>query len=93
MAFSIVAYSQLLYAFAFRSRRRTLPEIGLFSNRPLLAAVVIASALQFLIVEVPFVRPLFGVEQSVGGDWWVVAVLALSPVTLLELAKLARRRP
>jgi Ca2+-transporting ATPase len=92
IAFSITAYAQLLYAFAFRSRSRTLPEIGLFSNRPLLAAVVIASLLQFLIVELPVAQPLFGVERSVGGDWGVVAALALTPVTLLELAKLVRGR-
>jgi Ca2+-transporting ATPase len=92
VAFSITACAQLLYAFAFRSWSRTLPEIGLFSNRALLAAVVVASALQVMIVELPFVRPLFGVEQSVGGDWWVVGALALTPVTILELVKLARRR-
>jgi Ca2+-transporting ATPase len=92
IAFSITAYAQLFYAFAFRSWHRTLPEVGLFSNRPLLAAVVIASALQFLIVEFPFVGPFFGVERPVGGDWWVVAALALTPVTLIEVGKLVRRR-
>jgi Ca2+-transporting ATPase len=92
MAFSITAYAQLFYAFAFRSWSRTLPEIGLFSNRPLLVAVVVAAALQFLVVELPFVRSIFGVERPVGGDWWVVAVLALTPVTLIEVAKLVRRR-
>jgi Ca2+-transporting ATPase len=90
MAFSITAYAQLFYAFAFRSWRRTLPEVGLFSNRPLLAAVLVASALQFLIMELPFVRPFFGVERSVGGDWWVVAALALIPVSLIEVGKLMR---
>jgi Ca2+-transporting ATPase len=92
MAFSIIAYAQLFYAFAFRSWRRTLPEIGLFSNRALLAAVVIASALQLLIVELPFARPFFGLDRPVGGDWWVVAGLALVPVTLIEVSKLVRRR-
>ena len=92
MAFSIMAYAQLFYAFAFRSWRRTLPEIGILSNRPLLAAVIVASALQFLVVELPFARPFFGLERPVGGDWWVVAALALIPVTLIEVGKLVRRR-
>jgi len=92
IAFSITAFAQLFYAFAFRSWHRTLPEVGPFSNRPLLMAVVIASALQFLIVELPFARPFFGVERPVGGDWWVVAALALTPVTLIEMGKLVRRR-
>jgi hypothetical protein len=54
--------------------------------------VVLASALQFLIVELPFAWPFFGMERPVGRDWWVVAALALAPVTLVEMGKVLRAR-
>jgi len=88
IAFSVAAYAQLLYAFAFRSEVRTLPELGLLSNRALVAAVIAAGLLQLAAVELPFARPLFGAERPVGGDWLVVAVLSLLPVTAVEIRKI-----
>ena len=90
IAFCVTAYAQLLYAFAFRSRRRTLPELGLFSNPALLGAVVIAGLLQFGAVAVPFARPFFEVARPLGADWLLVAALAVAPVTLVEAAKIVR---
>ena len=88
IAFSVAAYAQLLYVFAFRSEQRTMPELGLVSNRALVAAVAGAGLLQFAAVELPFARTLFGAERPVGGDWVAVAVLALIPVTAIELRKM-----
>jgi Ca2+-transporting ATPase len=89
IAFSVAAFSQLFLAFAFRSEQRTLPELGVFTNRFLIAAIAGAGLLQFAAVELPFARGLFGVERPVGSDWAVVAMLALIPVTLAETHKLA----
>jgi Ca2+-transporting ATPase len=90
VAFCVTAYAQLLYAFAFRSQTRTLPELGLFSNRPLLGAVLGAALLQLAAVELPFARPFFGVERPLASDWGVVLALALIPVTLAETWKIVR---
>jgi len=39
---------------------------------------------------VPFIRPLFKAEPVLAGNWLLVAVLVLIPVTVIELAKLVR---
>jgi Ca2+-transporting ATPase len=91
VAFCVIAYAQLLYAFAFRSRRYTLPELGPFSNRHLLAAVGAAGALQFAAVSLPWLQPFFGVTRPLGREWLVIGALALAPVTLVEAAKILRQ--
>jgi Ca2+-transporting ATPase len=88
IAFAVAAYSQLLYAFAFRSEQRTLPELGLFSNRPLVFAIIGAGLLQLAVLELPFARDVFGVERPIGGDWVLIAVLAVIPVSVIEIHKL-----
>jgi Ca2+-transporting ATPase len=91
VAFCVIAYAQLLYAFAFRSRRYTLPELGLVSNRQLLAAVGAAAVLQFAAVSLPWLQPFFGVTEPFGREWLVIGVLALAPVTLVEVVKILRQ--
>jgi Ca2+-transporting ATPase len=90
VAFAIAAFSQLLYAFAFRSERRTLPQLGLFSNRALLVAVTVAALLQFAAIELPFVRPLFETVRPSPDQWGLIVLLALAPVSAVEVTKIVR---
>jgi Ca2+-transporting ATPase len=90
-AFCIMAYAQLFFAFACRSPRRTLPELGLLSNRWLLAAVALSGLLQLAAVLVPFVQPMFNVATGMTWEWALILILALTPVTLMEVAKLISR--
>jgi Ca2+-transporting ATPase len=90
VAFSVAAYSQLLYAFAFRSQRETLPQLGPFSNRPLLVAVAAAGLLQLAAIELPVARPLFETVRPTAGQWIMIALLSLAPVSAVEVAKIVR---
>lgn len=95
-AFCILAYSQLLFSFACRSRRQTLPELGLFSNPYLLAAIVGSAALQVTVVSLPILQPVFKATSHSAQQWGVVLLLSLGPVTVVEVTKivmwLARRK-
>ena len=90
IAFCTIAYAQLFYAFACRSPHRTLPQLGVLSNLRLLGAILIAGTMQLAVVALPVARPVFGV--SIEGNWdWLLAIgLALMPVTVIEVNKLAR---
>ncbi|HET9326082.1 MAG TPA: cation-translocating P-type ATPase [Candidatus Eisenbacteria bacterium] len=90
VAFGIVAYSQLLYAFAFRSQRETLPQLGPFSNRALLGAVAAAALLQLAAIELPVARPLFETVRPGAEQWVMIALLSLAPVSAVEVAKIVR---
>ncbi|HEX4793099.1 MAG TPA: cation-translocating P-type ATPase [Humisphaera sp.] len=89
VAFCILSYSQLFYSFSCRSQRYTMPELGLFTNRHLLWAIVISGLLQ-LAVFLPFVRTVFKVEGNLGWDWALILGLSLVPVTIIEVGKLVR---
>jgi P-type Ca2+ transporter type 2C len=89
-AFCIVALGQLSYSFACRSQTRTLPELGFASNPYLFAATGVSVLLQMGVVLLPPLRPIFETTGALGLDWLLVIVLSLTPVTVIELVKLAR---
>ena len=59
MLFSILTLSQMGNALAIRSERYSLFQMGLFSNKPLLAAVILTLGLQLMVIYVPFFQELF----------------------------------
>jgi len=91
VAFCILAFGQLFFAFACRSEQRTLPELGPFSNPYLLGAIAVSGLLQLAVVTLPFARKVFKVDADLtSGDWLLVALLSLAPVTVVEVTKLVR---
>ena len=89
IAFCVLSYSQLLFSFSCRSQRYTLPQLGIFSNRPLLGAILISSLLQWLAVVPAMAAGIFKVERGLGSYWLLIAALSLTPVTIIELIKIA----
>src|SRR5262249_56434399 len=88
VAFCILAYSQLFFSFACRSERHTLPQLGVLTNPHLLGAILVSGFLQFIVVMVPFLRPIFEVAAPPGQSWLLVFGLSVVPVTIVELGKL-----
>lgn len=88
VAFCILAFAQLFFSLACRSDRRTLPQLGLFTNPHLLAAIVASGLMQFGVVMLPFAQGIFEVGSNPGWDWFVVLGLALVPVSVVEMSKL-----
>jgi len=89
-AFCVLAYAQLFYSFACRSQRYTLPELGLFSNPYLFGAIAVSGLLQLSVVTLPWAQPLFETAGHFGWEWALIFALALTPVTIIEVAKLVR---
>jgi Ca2+-transporting ATPase len=88
--FCTVALAQLFFSIGCRSPRRTMPELGPFSNPSLLAAIAGSVLLQIGTVTVPGVRRVFGVDEMPTWDWGLIFALALAPVTIIEATKLFR---
>lgn len=88
VAFCILGFAQLLYAFTCRSRERTVFSLGVASNPTLLLAVGVSAFLQIAVIVVPFLHPVFGVEAyPTAGEWILIAVLTLVPATVVECSK------
>ena len=91
--FCVVAFAQLFFAVSCRSQRYTLPELGLFSNPQLFLALIVSGLLQLSVVTMPFARPVFEVATALSlWEWGLILGLALVPVSLIETAKLMKRR-
>jgi P-type Ca2+ transporter type 2C len=59
MLFTILTFSETVIALAVRSERTSLFQMGLFSNQPLLGAIVLTLGLHLAILYVPLCQNLF----------------------------------
>ncbi len=59
LTFTMLCFVQLGHVLAVRSERESLFRLGLFSNLPLLGAVLLAVALQLAIIYLPVMNALF----------------------------------
>jgi Ca2+-transporting ATPase len=91
MAFYITTFAQLFFAFSCRSQRYTLPTLGVFTNPYLLAAIVLSGLLQLSLFWIPLARHVFfAAPRQFGLDWVVMFVLALAPVSIVEIGKIVQ---
>ncbi len=58
--FTVMAFTQLFNALNMRSIRRSVFEIGFFSNKYMVVALFIATVMQLVVIEIPFFRNIFG---------------------------------
>jgi Ca2+-transporting ATPase len=90
VAFCVLAFSQIFYALACRSRFRTLPQVGFFTNPYLVGAVAVSGLFQLAVVTLPYARDVFDVATDFRWEWPLIIVLSLTPVTLIEVTKIIR---
>ncbi|MCU0104521.1 calcium-translocating P-type ATPase, PMCA-type [Acholeplasma vituli] len=87
MAFVVLAFSQLFYAFSLRSSHKTLLQVGVFKNKTLIGSLVIGVILQIAIINIPFFNDAFQVAPLNFADWDIVIILSLIPFIVNELIK------
>ena len=92
MVFTVLCLSQMGHVFAIRSEDQSLFTIGLFSNKPLLGAVLLTFMLQMATIYVPFLQPIFKTEALTFNE--LVFTLAMSSVVFIavEIEKMFKRR-
>jgi len=99
MAFATLSLCELFRAYTVRSERASLFTIGIFSNRYMQYAVGLSIVLLILVVNVPFLQPIFNTHAPSVREWGVVIGLALVPAAAEEITKIflgwgtARRAP
>ncbi len=94
LTFTILVMAQLFHAFNNRSDRRSLFEIGLLTNKPLLGAVALSAALQAVIVLTPPLHQIFDVVPFDTEHWLLALGIGILPLVAMEIWKagLAKRR-
>jgi Ca2+-transporting ATPase len=87
LVFASVILFELAIVFSCRSQNRTLFQIGVFSNKHLVVAVLSQIALLLVIVYTPSAAALFEVVPISAKDWPLVIAVGLSGFILAEAAK------
>jgi P-type Ca2+ transporter type 2C len=91
LTFYVTTLAQLFFSFACRSQRYTLPQLGLFTNPYLFAAIVLSGILQISLLGFGITRDVFfKTAPRFGFDWLTIFLLALVPVSMVEIAKIIR---
>ncbi len=87
-----MAMYQWFNAWNCRSETRSLTELGLFSNKLLIAVMALVLALQSAIVYVPFMRHIFKTVPLSAQDWLVIVCVTAPIVVMEEVRKFVAKR-
>jgi P-type Ca2+ transporter type 2C len=87
MAFVTLSLCELFRAYTVRSERTPLFRQGIFSNRFMQYAVGLSLVLLMLVVNVPFLQPIFNTHFLSLSEWSWVLGLALIPAISEEVTK------
>ncbi len=87
LLFTTLTLSQMAHVMAIRSERNSLFRIGLLSNKPLLAAVILTIVLQLSLIYVPFLQGVFRTRALSPFDLGLSILLSCSVFAAVEIEK------
>jgi Ca2+-transporting ATPase len=92
MVFTVLSLSQMGHVLAIRSDTESLFNLGIFSNKPLLGAVLLTFALQMATIYVPVLNPIFRTAPLTSGELAVTLMLSSIVFFAVEIEKWWLRR-
>jgi len=92
MVFTILCFSQLAHVMAIRSERESLFTQGIFSNKPLLAAVAVTISLQMATLYLPVLNAVFKTQPLTLDELAVCFAVSALVFIGVEFEKLLKRR-
>lgn len=91
MSFTTFVFSQLLRSFGARSRNRIFWQVGALNNLWLLGVVFLTAILQVSLHFIPLGQKVFGLIPLETGDFMIIFLLSLIPISLVETEKIIRK--
>ncbi|WP_163192495.1 cation-translocating P-type ATPase [Clostridium thermarum] len=91
MAFVVLSVSQLFHSLNMRHPEKSIFQVGVFTNKYLIASVLLGIFLQDVVITVPILREVFDVFNLLPEDWLLVGALSIMPLVINEIIKLIRR--
>ena len=92
MVFTVLTVSQLFHSLAVRSERASLFSIGLFSNLPMLGAVLLTLLLQLAVIYLPALNAIFHTQPLPFFDLVVCLLVSSLVLVAVEIEKWLIRR-
>ncbi|HIH9993301.1 TPA: calcium-translocating P-type ATPase, PMCA-type [Clostridium botulinum] len=91
MAFVVLSVSQLFHSLNMRHPKKSIFQLGLFTNKYLLASVIFGIFLQEMVITIPFLASIFKVFDLTMQDWIFVFALSIIPLVINEIVKFFKR--
>ncbi len=92
MTFTVLCFSQLGHVMAIRSTQRSTFTIGIFSNKPMIIALIVTVILQLTIIYVPFFNDVFKIKPLTLTELGITAAASAIVFWVVELEKFVRRK-
>ena len=92
MVFTVLSLSQLGHVMAIRSDRQFLFTLGIFSNKPLLGAVLVTFALQLTVIYLPVANRMFKTQPLTLNELLICVALSLVVLTAVEIEKFIKQK-
>ena len=92
MIFTLVVFSEMFNAFNWRSDRYSVFSLGLFTNKPLVYAVLTTVILQLMVVYVPFLQFAFRTVPLSLSELGIILALASTTLISMEIVKYLNAR-
>jgi Ca2+-transporting ATPase len=92
VVFTVLTVSQLFHSLSVRSERESLFSIGLFSNLPMLGAVLLTLLLQLAVIYLPALNAIFHTQPLPLFDLAVCLGLSSLVLVVVEIEKWLVRR-
>jgi Ca2+-transporting ATPase len=91
MAFLVLVMCQLFYSLAVRNSSKSIFQIGIFSNKYLVGAIILGILLQLVVISIPIIQRAFHL-QMLDFEGWIIAIgLGLVPLLFNEIYKIVVR--
>jgi len=88
MAFMVLIMCQLFYSLAVRNSSKSIFQIGIFSNKYLVGAILLGVFLQLIVIEIPDMQHAFHLQMLDLRGWFIAISLGLVPLLFNEFFKI-----
>lgn len=91
MAFTVLCFSQMGHVMAIRSEKESIFKIGVFSNKPLLGALLLTVGLQVMIIYIPFFNDIFRTQPLTMFELGITLAVSAIVFWIVEIEKWVKR--
>lgn len=92
MAFTVLCFSQMGHVMAIRSERQSIFKIGVFSNKPMLGALLLTVSLQLMIIYTPFFNNIFKTTPLPIYELGITILISSIVFWAVEIEKMIKKR-
>ncbi len=88
MAFTVLAFSELVHVFNIRNNKESIFKTGIFDNKKLILAILVSGLLVSSILFIPVLRDIFSIAILPKENIVETIILIISPLIIVEILKL-----